>query len=378
MSGCGDTAAEADSGATSDSGSYDSGGTDAAGSDSGGSDAGATTTDCTSPDQAATAVCGVEAFLATLSADQRDAVTYDFSDSTDKTCWSNLPGQARAGVAFGDLSESSRAAAMAVAATVLSDDGYQELRGLLAADDYLNEQGGGGGGGPGGLAYGSDNAHFAIFGTPSTTSDWMLAIGNHHMAYNITFVAGTGYPTPSHQGAEPRGEFTIDSETFGPLVGEGDAFVALFGALDSTQLGAARISGTYGDVLLGPREYCTGSYDSVTFPSGSGREGVLVSSLSAEQQTLVTAAIEQWVRDYEPFIADGLVTAYTSASAYADTYVGWAGSSSGPDVTVNGTYFRIDGPRVWIELSCQNGVVLSGTHYHSIYRDRSFDYGSVL
>ena len=167
MSGCdGDTTPNADSGTPSDSSTP---------SDSGASDSGATTTDCTSPDEVETTVCAVEAFLATLSADQRDTVTYDFSDSANKTCWSNLPGQARAGVTFGDLSDSSRAAAMAVAATVLSEDGYQELRGLLAADDYLNESGGGGGGpgGPGGLAYGSDNAHIAVFGTPSTTSDWM-------------------------------------------------------------------------------------------------------------------------------------------------------------------------------------------------------------
>jgi hypothetical protein len=47
-------------------------------------------------------------------------------------------------------------------------------------------------------------------------------------------------------------------------------------------------------------------------------------------------------------------------------------------VDTSGTYFRIDGPRVWIEVSCQSGEVLSGTHYHSIFRDKTYDYGGAL
>jgi hypothetical protein len=31
---------------------------------------------------------------------------------------------------------------------------------------------------------------------------------------------------------------------------------------------------------------------------------------------------------------------------------------------------------VWIEIAVQNGIVLSGTHYHSIERDVRTDYGA--
>ncbi|MCA9551661.1 MAG: DUF3500 domain-containing protein [Myxococcales bacterium] len=341
-------------------------------------DAGTTVTDCTtSADDVSKAVCAAEAFLATLDSTQRDLAQYDFSDSANKTCWSNLPGQNRPGITLGALDDTSRAAAMAVADAVLSNDGYEDFRGVLAADDYLGQVGGGGGPG-GGTAYTSDNAHIAIFGTPSAGGDWMISIGNHHMAYNITFVAGAGYPTPNHLGAEPRAEFTVDSETFGPLVSEGETFSALFGALSAAELSSAHLSGTFGDILLGPVEYCTGRYDTVVFPSGSERTGVLVSELTDDQQLLVTAAIAEWVADYDGYVSDALLDAYTSAEAYADTYVAWGGTGSAPDVTVNGTYFRIDGPRVWIEVACQNGVILSGTHYHTVYRDRAFDYGAEL
>src|SRR6185436_17479922 len=107
--------------------------------------------------------------------------------------------------------------------------------------------------------------------------------------------------------------------------------------------------------------------------------GVLVSSLSTTQQALVTTAIQAWVSDFDSAISTGLLTDYTSVTAYGDTYVAWAGSSSAPDVDVSGTYMRIDGPRVWIEVACQGGIVIRNvTHYHTIYRDKSFDYGNML
>lgn len=37
---------------------------------------------------------------------------------------------------------------------------------------------------------------------------------------------------------------------------------------------------------------------------------------------------------------------------------------------------RIDGPQLWIEVACQNGVVVQGeTHYHTMFRDKTMDYG---
>jgi hypothetical protein len=40
---------------------------------------------------------------------------------------------------------------------------------------------------------------------------------------------------------------------------------------------------------------------------------------------------------------------------------------------------RIDGPRAWIEIACQGGIVITGqTHYHMIYRDKTYDYYNEL
>jgi hypothetical protein len=329
-------------------------------------------------------VCASNAFLATLTDTQKAATVYDWSDSKAKTTWSNLPGVTRNGPAFSTLSADSLAAAKNVAKVLLTSDGYTDFEGVLAADDYLGSVGGTMGsppGGGGGSTYSSGNYHIAFVGAPSTTTDWMLQIGGHHLAYNITYVGGLGFPTPNHIGVEPKAAFTINGGTYSPLADEGTAFFALFQSLDATQLASAYLAGqTFADVLIGPDEYGTGTYPTASYPTGTNRTGVLVSSLSDDQKALVVAAIKQWSADYDPAIADSLLAGYTSDAAYADTLIAWGGDQTkGVDPEQNGTYLRIDGPRLWLELSCQNGVVISGkTHFHSIFRDKEMDYGKSL
>ena len=325
-----------------------------------------------------TLVCAANDFLETLSESEQSTVLLDWSDSEAKTTWSNLPNASRNGLMFGDLDADSLSAAMVVAKAALSDQGYVDFVGVLAADDYLgNLQGSGGGGN--GLQYSSDNYYIAFIGEPSTSGNWMLQIGGHHLAYNITYLYGEGYPVPNHIAAEPKASFELSSSTYAPLADEGDAMVAMFDALSSAELAAAYLNGeTYSDVLMGPDN---GSAQLPTdYPTGTDRAGVLVYELSDSQQTLVKAAISQWVGDYAGDVAEPLIEAYTSEEALADTYIAWAGSqSAGVDVDVANTYMRIDGPRLWIEVACQNGVVISGqTHYHTMYRDKTMDYGNSL
>lgn len=328
-------------------------------------------------------VCAAQALMETLSEEERDTLVLDFSDKAARTTWSNLPGVERNGLQLGDLSQESHAAVLQFASVVLSEEGYQDFVGGLAADDYLATLGGGagpGGGGPGGGGggYGSEYYSIAFIGEPSTTGDWMIQIGGHHMAFNITYVGGQGYPVPYHQGMEPKASFTINAESFAPMASEGAALVALFDSFSQDELAASYLSGqSFADVLIGP-DNGSGVLPS-DYPSQSNRAGVLVTDLSQEQRALVIAVLQEWLGDYHGEIADTLLAEYSSEEVLADTYVAWAGSESGPDVDVSGTYFRIDGPRVWLEVACQNGVLISDqTHYHSVFRDKLMDYGGNL
>ena len=364
-------------------------------------------------------VCVTNAFLATLTTTEQTSVNLAFTDLKDRTEWSNLPGVARPGLMMSQFSNSAtKPAALAMMAVVLTTAGYSDLDGVMNADDYLGSiqgstgggsgdggmTGGPGGGGPpdGGMTggpgggtngdagtgaaaagYSAGNYTVAIFGTPSTTGNWEIMFGGHHMAYNITYLAGVGYPVPNHIGVEPKASFTINGGTYAPLSDESAAMVAMYQSLSPADLATAYLQGqTFADVLVGPVEYQTGSSAAAKakFPTGANRTGVLVSSLSAAQQALVTTAIEEWVNDFDPALSAQLLADYTTAAAFADTYVAWAGTqSAGVDVDVEGTYMRIDGPRLWIEVACQGGIVIQGkTHFHTIYRDKQYDYGATL
>jgi hypothetical protein len=315
-----------------------------------------------------------------------------------KTDWSNLPPGAisfsRPGITFSELSGSSQIAAFnALAKVALSSAGYEDFEGVLAADDYLGYTKNANG-------YGAELYHVAFVGTPSATGQWTLMLGGHHMAFNLTFDQGCAYPTPHHIGVEPRTAFTsnnhyassygtavYDSASYQVLADKAAAMTAIFSSMSSSVLSSAFLSGqTFSDILIGPVEANTGSYANVTTRfnavAGSSSRGVLVSSLSSSQQALVAAAIEQYVDDYDSTTASRLLGDYESG--YASTYVAWANgsgsfSSSGPDVSSSGTYMRIDGPRVWIEIAVQNGIVIQGqTHYHMMFRDKTYDYYNEL
>ena len=79
-----------------------------------------------------------------------------------------------------------------------------------------------------------------------------------------------------------------------------------------------------------------------------------------------------WVSYAEDDDAKTILARYTSE--LDDTYVAYSGT---PQLTERDDYVRVDGPSVWIEFSMQHGIVLAGNHPHSVWRDRSTDYGGT-
>ena len=136
---------------------------------------------------------------------------------------------------------------------------------------------------------------------------------------------------------------------------------AIINSLSTSELASAKLNTSFDDVLVGPGE-------DGEFPDS---EGLLVSALDSDQQALVVTAINEWVKEMDDDTAASLMETYESE--LADTYVAWSGSTSDE---VAGSYIRIDGPHVWIEFICQNGVVYANQiHFHTIYRDKVADYG---
>ena len=353
-------------------------------------------------------VSAANAFLNTLDADQQAEVLLDFSQA-NATAWSNLPcgSSCRPGIQLGSLTDTQLAAAMKVlklATGTGKGTGYDQITQIIKADDVLNSaqstssagpapsgsasstatadpsatpapsstptdaptgappSGGPGGGGLGG--YGSGVYFLAFLGTPSADGTWQLHFGGHHLAVNLTYKKGkVAGASPFFVGVEPTTWTDDDGTTYSPLATMRNGLLALTGSLNTEQLATAKLSQSFSDVLLGPGE-------DGQFPET--KEGIKVSSLSPKQEQLVLKAIHPWIANVDDATAKKLMKTYERE--LNQTYVGYSG---GTGLDTQGDYVRIDGPGVWVEFVCQNGVVYRDQiHYHTVYRDHTRDYGS--
>jgi hypothetical protein len=300
------------------------------------------------------------AFLATLDSTDRDTVEYDFADHKSRQTWSNYPAAiiARPGIKLSQLSADQLKAAYAVLQTALSSDGYTQDQNIQKSDDELAKVSTSGNDDFGALK----DYDLAVYGTPSTTSPFTIQLGGHHLARNLTYNGDKVSQTPQFVGAEPT-SFTVDGKTVEPVKPESTAMFAIIAALSADQKKSAEItSGTFDDLLMGPGK------DSGNFPTA---EGLSVSKLDANQKQLVTAAIQAYAGDLNTAAATKLMAKYTAE--LDQTTIGWS-NNTGP--TDENSYIRIDGPSVWIEFINTRSASTPNIHFHTVYRDKTNDYGS--
>ena len=328
----------------------------------------------------AAVVTAANAFLATLDAAHLAETEYPFT-LTSAERWSNLPGATRNGPTLGPattastngtaptgfgptvtlptfvMNDAQRAAALALAQAALSRVGFAAMQKVRSADDVLASVENTG-------LFGSGNYHVAILGTPSTTAPWMLQVGGHHLAYNITYNAAQVSATPVFLGAEPPNfavlsggttvvaGTTVDGSTLYFVNGQSTATApggtvttavapleaqrsAVSKALELIQAdpnvaSAAKLDQRFDDVTMGSRG--TGSIDTnypfnpavetdELYPTGTTGRGVLFTALTRQEQLAVTAAVAAWVRTQKGNIVEELFRSYVSPDALAQTYV---------------------------------------------------------
>lgn len=322
--------------------------------------AGAPSTGTGSPaDATAKIVAAAQAVSASLDDAGRAKLQFAFDNPIKGTGWSNLPVSmvARNGIKLGDLTPAQRALVMTLMSTALSPNGYRKITEIMKGDETLKTNQGGRGGRGGGPMFGEDLYFLAFFGTPSTTTPWMLQFGGHHLAINLTLAGSTSSLTPSLPAAQPA-TYTIEGRQVRPLGRETDKAFELINALDETRRGQAILSYRVADLVLGPGQ--------------DGREiqpeGLRASALTAAQQTLLLDIIREWA---------GIVTDAFAQPRMAEiranlpqTYFAW----SGPTTPGSVAYFRVQGPTLVIEYAPQGNV----DHIHTIYRDPTNDYGRKI
>jgi hypothetical protein len=164
---------------------------------------------------------------------------------------------------------------------------------------------------------------------------------------------------------------------------------------DNTVSNAAKLSGTFSDVVMGVTASGDGNFPftgTTTYATGTTGRGVLYSSLNATEKAYVKAYIEAWVNTQASDVSSNLLADYEGDAALNSTYIGYgAGTAGNADFTaqINNaettpansqhSYIRVDGPRVWIEFVVQLAVAYKNqnfVHYHSLWRDKLADYGN--
>ena len=312
-------------------------------------------------------LCLTDLLTSSASDELLEVMQLDYSVAEAQN-WSNLPAgafPARPGAFLGEFSDEQLGLVKAIlmeATSQASNEGFDEMEQTLNADDYIGTVSTDTKAG-----YSSSNSKFAFLGTPSTTGTWQLYYGGHHFAFSNTYTDGEiAGATPSFRGIEPFPSFEMNDRENVPLLQERDAFAALLSSLTEEQQARATIEGTYRDILAGPQ-----SDDAIP----SEQEGLSVSQLNEEQQALLLAAVETYVGDINDADAAKYMAKYTEE--LMETVLGFSGST---EVKCENDYVRIDGPSLWLEFSLQSNKSTDeeGNHPHSVWRDKTDDYGGNL
>src|SRR5579864_6077377 len=276
--------------------------------------------------KAAEVVDAADAFLATLSAEQRAIAQIELKPQL-AVRWTNFPG------------------------------GTDQKKG---GGDPAQKKAGGAAqkkGGPGGeFNFGAANYMIAFLGKPSKTDPWILQLGGHHLAINFYYKGTVGTATPYHVAAQPTVWKDDHGKTHDPLAPMRDSLRGLLASLTPEQSRRAKLEARFNDVYVGPGK-------DGKFPAKS--EGVPVSELSDVSKGFVRKAIEAWTGDSP----QGLEYRKLYLAELDKVNVSYSGTTNvGGEL---GDYVRLDGPRVWIEFATQGS-----DHYHTIWRDRLTDYGA--
>lgn len=297
-------------------------------------------------------VAAAHAFLATLTDPQRGQAVFDFNDTSARAQWSNFPYPFFPwnGVRMGDLSSDQQELVQNLLVATLSQKGYQRVMASVAADQVLREAA------PTDPAqFGSANYFVSVFGTPSITAPWMFRFGGHHMTVNATIVGANIALTPSFPGCQPS-EYIANNQTVRPAREVADKGFQFITALDASQQHQAVRGNQAIDLVLGPAQ-----------PMRTlAPEGIQASALNADQQALLLDLIGEYVGLLNDEAAVARMAEIRTGLAH--TYFAWYG----PTTSGSASYFRVQGPALWIEFAPQNGL----NHIHSIYRDPTNEYGA--
>ncbi|KAI0385969.1 hypothetical protein F5Y04DRAFT_245150 [Hypomontagnella monticulosa] len=298
-------------------------------------------------------------------------------DSPEWRSWSNPEFLVSdKGIRLDEITPGLRGAVLALLEASLSPEGYAKAVAAMRINHFLGE-----------LVHAPRvmneySYNFVLFGKPDAARPWGFSFYGHHLCLSVFFVGKQIVVSPWFTGAEPN---LIDD---GPWKGtrilheEERLGLQLMQSLTAEQKTQAIVYRQMKDPAMpkgrwnhdDQRHLCGAYRDNRVVPY----EGLLVSSLSADQQDVVRAILSQYLL-YLPKRARKLKL-QDCAAWFLETRFCWIGGCGDADPF----YYRIQSPVVLVEFDHHSGVFLANAepakfHIHTLLRTpNAGDYGFAL
>ena len=303
--------------------------------------------------QTAAMTQAAQAFLETLTPEQKTAVMFPFNGE-DRFDWHFIPRE-RKGVPLKTMTDEQQSAALALVQASLSAEGYDKAERIRQLEQILFER-------EGRDIRDTGLYFFMIFGEPSDTGPWAWRYEGHHISHSWTVINGTlSGSTPQFFGTNPA--YVREGSQAGERVLNAEDYLArtLLGSLSSEQVEDAIIADE------APRDILTAAEREAAMQEDAG---VAYSSLNGDQKATLWALIEEYAAvQPAPVAAERL--AKVRAGGLDNIKFAWMGSlmPDGPH------YYRVQGPTFLIEY---DNVQNEANHVHSVWRDFDGDFGRDL
>lgn len=293
-------------------------------------------------------------FLKSLSADQKAKATFDYLDG-ERVFW-YYPPMNRHGLALRDMDAKQKELAMAMMASGLTDQSYQQAKLIIDHELVL---------GPlekekGLITFVRDPElyYFTVFGEPGGKDPWGWRAEGHHVSLHFSIWDDKVLAmTPFFFGSNPA-EVRKGDKTGLRILGAREYLAfELVDSLDKGQRSAAIIYDR------APLDILTYNSSKVSLP---GEEGLPGSKMSGTQKEMLMSLISEYVNQVRSDIAQDRMTAIKE-KGIDNFHFAWAG----PTVKNEEHYYRIHGGDFVVEFdNRQDGA----NHIHSVWREVENDF----
>lgn len=300
------------------------------------------------------ATAAAEKFLASLDPTGKTKAAFPF-DATERENFHYTPRD-RAGLPLKEMSESQRAAAMALLDSALSEKGSLKVSQIMTLEGVLAEI--------------ENNPIFrdagkytvSIFGKPGDPDGWGWRFEGHHISVNVTLQADkTISVTPSFLGSNPAEVRQGRLKGLRVLAEEED----LARVLVTTLVAAGKAETIFSDKP--PGEIITGEKRTAT---ALDPVGIPASDMTPAQQEALRHLISTYTGRCRSNIATADMAKIEKAG-FGKIRFGWAGGAKRGEAY----YYRIQGPTFLMESA---NVQNQANHIHAVWRDFQNDFGRDL